>query len=66
MPIGQLNVDIEKEELRKIKKDAVEMGVPLKDYTATVLNRFRSTPIDKRRAVFVDVPKKIAGRKARV
>jgi hypothetical protein len=48
----QLNVEVSEEIGRRIKKDAVEMGVSLAAYAAVAYENFLSKPIASRRVYF--------------
>jgi hypothetical protein len=48
--------------LKRMKKDAVEHGVSIQDYTAVCFEQFLSHPIDARRNKFSRISKKTAGR----
>jgi hypothetical protein len=65
MSTRQFNVELPEDEIRKIKKDALEMNVPLTSYALKVFRRFRQEKtIDQRRACFDKDDKKTVGRKA--
>ena len=51
---------------KRMKKDAVEHGVSMQDYTALCYKEFLSNPINVRRAKFDRVSRKIEGRKIKL
>ncbi len=59
----QLNVELPEDELKRVKKDAIELGVTLSAYAAKAFQNFRSQPIAVRRVHFDNSHKKIGGRK---
>jgi hypothetical protein len=59
----QLNAEVAPEELRRIKRDVVEVGTSLKDYVQAALVHFRQTlSIEQRRRRF-EKSRKLTGRK---
>jgi len=61
----QLNIDLPEALLKRMKKDAVEMGVSLSDYTAETFQTFLSKPVASRR-VYFEGKRKTMGRKIKV
>lgn len=61
----QLNVEIPESDLKRVKKDAIEMGVTLNEYALQSFRNFLTKPIGSRR-VYFDKSKKILGRKIKL
>ena len=65
MTTRQLNVELPEDEIRKTKKDAIDMNVSLAAYVAKALRRFRQDKsVEQRRACFDKQDTKTVGRKA--
>lgn len=62
----QLNVELPDTDLKRIKKDAVEMGVTLNEYALQAFLNFLAKPIASRRVYFDKNTKKVLGRKIKV
>ena len=60
----QLNVELDETEAKRIKKDAVELGVTLAAYASQAFQSFLQKPIATRRIYFADKRhRKVMGRK---
>jgi hypothetical protein len=62
----QLNVEIPELDAKEIKKDAIEMGVPLNEYALQSFRRFLALKLGQRRLCFQERKKKILGRPIQV
>lgn len=58
----QINVELPESEAKRIKKDAIEMGVTMNEYALQAFSAFLTKNIGQRRVHFTG-KKKIVGRK---
>lgn len=59
----QVNVEMMDTEAKRIRKDAIEMGVTMNEYARQAFSSFLSKNIAQRRLAFEEVKKKVLGRR---
>lgn len=59
----QFNVTLPKTVAKRVRKDSVEMNVPLGEYASVAFEHFLTKPVASRRVAFDDVKPKTVGRK---
>lgn len=63
----QVNVEIPEGSAKRVKKDAINMGVSLNEYALQAFEKFLSMPVAQRRIYFGDrKQKKVFGRRISV
>ncbi len=58
----QFNVDLTAVSAKRIRMDAINLGVSLSEYTQKALDLFVSTPVQERRRIMAGTKRKTLGR----